>query len=82
MTQYQEFIRKLKSTKRKKRKIENNREELRNIFLIPSDTKKEAKIKSSDSEEDILEKIYAADSKLIARKDNILHSIGLSYQKG
>jgi hypothetical protein len=48
---------------------EKDREELRKMFLIPSDTMKKARIKSSDSEEEVLEKIYAADSKLIAQKD-------------
>jgi len=48
---------------------EKDREELRKMFLIPSDTMKKAKIKSSDSEEEVLEKIYSTDAQLIAQRD-------------
>jgi hypothetical protein len=44
-------------------------EQLREMFLLDPNTIKTAKIKASDSEERILEKIYTADSKFIAKKD-------------
>jgi hypothetical protein len=55
--------------------IEHNKEKeielkaLEKMFLLNPETIKEAKIKPSDNEEEVLEKIYAADSKLEARKD-------------
>ena len=55
--------------------IEHNKEKeielkaLEKMFLLNPETIREAKIKPSDNEEEVLEKIYAADSKLEARKD-------------
>lgn len=51
----------------KKKEIEI--ETLKEMFLLNPDTIKNAKIKPSDSEEEVLEKIYSADSKLEAKKD-------------
>jgi hypothetical protein len=44
-------------------------EELKTMFLLSSDSIADAKIKINDSEERILEKVYEADARLIARKD-------------
>ena len=44
-------------------------EKLKNMFLLNSITLKEVKITLNDSEEEILEKVYKADAKIIAKKD-------------
>lgn len=44
-------------------------EELKKMFLLSSDSIVDAKIKINDSEERILEKVYEADARLIAKKD-------------
>jgi hypothetical protein len=44
-------------------------EALRDMFLLSDETIKRAKIKPSDDEETALEKIYKADSELVAKKD-------------
>jgi hypothetical protein len=55
--------------------IEHNKEKvielkaLEKMFLLNPETIKDAKIKPSDNEEEVLEKIYVADSKIEARKD-------------
>ncbi|MBY0425898.1 MAG: ATP-binding protein, partial [Cytophagales bacterium] len=52
-------------TKEKEKEIE----ELQKMFLLNPDSIKDAKIKLSDTEEEILEKVYKADAKLVAKKD-------------
>jgi hypothetical protein len=44
-------------------------EELKQMFLLSPESIKEAKIKLNDTDEKILEKVYMADAKLIAKKD-------------
>jgi hypothetical protein len=44
-------------------------EALRDMFLLSDETINRAKIKPADDEETVLEKIYEADSKLVAKKD-------------
>ncbi|GHT38600.1 hypothetical protein AGMMS49965_02480 [Bacteroidia bacterium] len=44
-------------------------DELRDMFLLSDETIKRAKIKPLDDEETALEKIYKADSELVAKKD-------------
>ena len=44
-------------------------ETLKEMFLLNQDTIREAKIKADDTEEEVLEKIYSTDAKLIAKKD-------------
>jgi hypothetical protein len=44
-------------------------EALRDMFLLDNETIKKAKIKPTDDEETVLEKIYRADSELVAKKD-------------
>ena len=51
------------------KKKKNELKALEEMFLLNPETIKAAKIKPSDNEEEILEKIYAADSKLEAKKD-------------
>lgn len=44
-------------------------EKLKEMFLLDTESIKEAKIKLNDTEEEILEKIYKAEAKTIAKKD-------------
>ncbi|MDR1882194.1 MAG: hypothetical protein LBR26_05355 [Prevotella sp.] len=44
-------------------------ESLRDMFLLNDETIRKAKIKPTDDEETVLEKIYKADSELVAKKD-------------
>jgi hypothetical protein len=44
-------------------------EALRDMFLLDNETIKKARIKPTDDEETVLEKIYKADSELVAKKD-------------
>lgn len=44
-------------------------EKLQSMFLLNSESIKDAKINLNDSEEEILEKVYKADAKLTAKKD-------------
>ena len=52
-------------TEEKKQEVE----ELRNMFLLNPDSIREAKIKLTDTEEEILEKVYKADAKMVAKGD-------------
>jgi len=54
--------------KRKEKKQEDV-EKLQRMFLLSPELIKEAKIRLNDTEEDILEKVYKADAKLVAKKD-------------
>lgn len=53
----------------KKEEKQNDIEKLRKMFLLDEATLKSMTISLDDTEERILEKVYAADSKLIAKKD-------------
>lgn len=55
----------------RKKKIEKQHdiEKLKNMFLLDEATLKSMTISLDDSEEKILERVYAADSKIIAKKD-------------
>ncbi|SKB43623.1 ATP-binding protein [Dyadobacter psychrophilus] len=54
--------------KRSTQKLEEV-EKLQKMFLLDPNSIKEVKIKLTDTDEDILEKVYRADAKLIARRD-------------
>jgi hypothetical protein len=55
--------------KEKIKEKEKEVEDLKSMFLLNDESIKEAKIKLNDSEEKILEKVYQADAKVIAKKD-------------
>jgi len=55
--------------KKKNQEKQNEIDELRNMFLLNDDVLKDISISLNDNEEKILEKVYTAESKLIAKGD-------------